>query len=382
MEVDRQVPVHDPGTIGSMLEGGILSGTTNPTHELRFVGKAEGAVVPASVLAETLLATQRVVHLLAMAARGQSLGQRARVPQDVERAFPVLCAIPQAGSYVAPIRIGDPPADRRSSREAKLVRIDFDEVLAAAEAGDAVAMRRAVPDTRWREAVTDAIERMLPRPASGFALSVKSGPRDRIFALSAAREQIRAMSQRTLATSATRAVIGYLQAIDFVGRKLRLRHPATSRTFDCIYAARDDFESVLLAHPRELIQIVGEVELDAGEHPVQVVEVRDIRRVDLDLIALPAFVVGSATVLPVQERLLQPSLDETEQFFLLEAEDIGINLADETRAGLEDALHHLLPILWRNYAQADDAELTGDARALKQRLLETFMETPGAAPKQ
>jgi hypothetical protein len=364
------------------MEATVVSGIVAPTHELRFDGRADEQVVPANVLAETLQATQRVVHLLAMAARGQSLGRRARVPQDIEHAFPVLCMLPRPGSYIAPIQIGDPLSGLLSPLEAEKITSDFDAVLEAAEAGNAIKLRDVVPDTRWREAVTDAVERMLPRPSSGFSLSVSSEPRDRIFGLSAARQRIEALTTRPSNTSTTRAVIGYLQAIDFGGRKLRLRHPSTNRTFDCVYAARDDFEPVLLENPRELIQVVGEVELDANDHPIQVVEVSDIRPVDLEPFALSAFNVGNVTVRPINERMLQPRLDETEQFFLIEDGELGIDLADETRAGLEDALRHLIPLLWRNYAQADDAVLTSDARRLKQRLLAIFTETPSAAPEQ
>lgn len=364
------------------METTVVSGLVAPTHELRFVGRADEQVVPANVLAETLQATQRTVHLLAMATRGQSLGRRARISQDIERAFPVLCMLPQPGSYIAPIQIGDPLSGLLSSLEAERVTSDFDAVLEAAEAGDAVKLREVVPDSRWREAVTDAVARMLPRPSSGFSLLVNSGLRHRTFALSAARQRIEGLTTRPLNNSATRAVIGYLQAIDFGGRKLRLRHPMTNRTFDCVYAARDDFEPVLLENPRELIQVVGEVELDANDHPIQVVEVSDIRPVDLEPFVLSDFYAGVITVHPINERLLRPCLDETQQFFLLEDGELGIDLADETRAGLEDALRHLLPLLWRNYAQADDAVLTGDARLLKQRLLATFTETPSAAPEQ
>jgi hypothetical protein len=161
------------------LETKVLSGIVAPTHELRFVGRTDEKVVPASVLAETLQATQRAVHLLAMAARGQSLGWRARVPQAIERAFPVLCTLPQPGSYITPIQIGDPLSGLLSHLEAEKVTSDFDAVLEAAEAGDAVKLREIVPDTRWREAVADAVEGMLPRPSTGFSLSVNSGPRQR-----------------------------------------------------------------------------------------------------------------------------------------------------------------------------------------------------------
>jgi len=359
-----------------------MSDMAAPEHELRFVGAVGGENVPAAVLAETLLATQRVVHLLAMATRGQSLSRRARVPQDVERAFPVLCLVPREGSYIAPIMIGDPTSGLLTPLEAQALSDSFEAVLSAAANGDTAALQAAIPDARWREAVADAVGRMLPRPSSGFALSIRGGRLVRELALSAAREKIEALATRAVNTSGSRAVIGYLQAIDFGERKLRLRHPATSRTFDCIYAARDDVEPLLLANARELIQVVGEVEVDAGDHPVRVMEVSDIRPVDLDPMPVPVVMVDNVAIRPVDDRRLQPRLDETSQIFLLEHAELGIDLAEETRADLEDALRHLLPILWLNYAKADDGVLTKDAQALKQRLLAAFTEVPGATPQQ
>lgn len=374
--------VDGKGVICGELEGQVSGGATNPTHELRFAGKYDGAMVPASVLAETLQATQRVVHLLAMATLGRSLGQRARVPQDIERSFPVLCAIPRPGSYIAPFQIGDPSAALLSPIETGTLSAKFDAVLAAAEAGDAEAFRAAVPNSRWREAVTDAVGRMPPRPSTGFSLSVRSGQRDRTFALSAARERIATLSIRSDTTSATRPVIGTLLAIDFAERKLRLRYPVTHRVFDCIYADVDDIEPVLFANARELVQIIGTVEVDAADHPVRVVEVVDIRPVDLEPMAVPVFTIGNVVVKPIGDRMLRPGLDETSQIFTLVDSGLGIDLACETRAELEDALRHLLPLLWADYARAADAELTGDARELKHRLLAAFTEVPHAAPEQ
>ena len=193
--------------------------------------------------------------------------------------------------------------------------------------------------------------------------------------------RLRVLSNRPPTTSATRAVIGTLLAIDFAERKLKLWHPATSRTFDCIYAALDGIEPLLVANARELVQVIGTVEVDAGDHPVRVVEVIEIRPVDLDPIPVPVFTVDNVAVQPVTDRQLQPRLDETSQLFLLEDSELGIDLAEETRADLDDALRHLLPVLWTDYARAPDAELTEDARALKYRLLAAFTEVPHAPPE-
>jgi hypothetical protein len=64
-------------------------------HRLHFHGGDDKILVPAFLLAETLQATQRVVHFLAMSKRGVSLRQRARVPQDIEQQFRIVCLVPE-----------------------------------------------------------------------------------------------------------------------------------------------------------------------------------------------------------------------------------------------------------------------------------------------
>jgi hypothetical protein len=356
-------------------------GTAKPpldeTHELRFVGTDEGQAVPASVLAEALQGAQRVVYLLAMARRRIALRHRARVPRDIESAFPVMCGLARAGSYVQPIRIGNPAASLLATDEISEVANDFDRVLGAAVRGDADEVAQALADTRWRAAVLDGIARMAPRPSSGFALSIVSRRLDRCFELSESRSQIEALALRRAVTAESRSLIGRLQAIDFGERRLTLLHPKTSRAFNCFYV--DDLEPMLLENARQLIQVTGEVELDAQGIPVKVIEATDIRPVELDPIALTPFVLERQRIEPAAPRLLTPELDETEQMFALRDEGLGIDLVAETRAELEDALAHELRLLWRDYAQAPDTELTRDARALKQRLIAAFRVHSDAA---
>jgi hypothetical protein len=347
------------------------------THELRFTDASGGQAVTATVLADTLIAAQRVVHFLAMARRRLPLRQRARAPQEIERAFPVLCDTPRPGSYLQPIRIGDPGTSLFSAQEVGVVVEDFDAVLEAAVEGSHEKLAVIVADARWRAAVLDGLVRMVPKPASGFLLSVKSLHSSNDFNLSAHRSRLEALAMRPANTAESRSVIGLLQAIDFGERRLSLRHTKTSRSFNCFYV--DDVEPMLLENARQLIQVTGEVELDAQGAPVKVVDTTDIRPVDLDPIVLAPFMVGNVRVEPLAALTLTPELDETEQMFVLQDDAIGIDLIAETRAELDEALQHELRLLWRDYALVSDEKLTRGAQALKRRLLTAFRAVPHAA---
>jgi hypothetical protein len=346
------------------------------THELRFDEPRGSHIVPATILADTLQAAQRIVHLLAMARRRMQLRRRARTPQDIERAFPVLCDLSRPGSYLQPIWIGDPSASLLSPGEIALVAEDFDRVLDAAVRGDAGEMSEVVVDANWRAAVVSNVGRLAPRPSTGFTLAVASRRAARTFDISGARQKIAALTHRAPTTAESRAVIGSLQAIDFGERRLTLLHPKTGRAFSCFYL--DDVEPMLLENARQLIQVTGEVEVDAHGTPVKVVETTEICPVDLEPIPLMPFSVGGQHIEPIVPRSLTPTLDENEQSFILEDEAIGLDLVAETRAELEEILTQDLRLLWRDYALAADDTLTRGARDLKRRLLDTFRAVPNA----
>lgn len=355
----------------------VAPGFQAETHELRFSDASGGHAVPAAVLADTLLAAQRVVHFLAMAHRRLPLRQRARAPQDIERGFPVLCDLPRPGSYIQPIRIGDTHTSLLSETEIGAVIDDFDALLGAAVDANESKLSDIVADARWRAAVLDGLVRMVPKPSSGFTLSVKCLRSSGNFDLSAHRSRLESLALRPPNTAESRSVIGLLQAINFGERRLTLRHTKTSRSFDCFYL--DDVEPMLLEHARQLIQVTGEVELDAQGAPVKVVATTDIRPVDLDPIELRPFSVGNVRVEPAAPLTLTPELDETEQLFVLADDTIGIDLIAETRTELDEALQHELRLLWRDYALAPDNQLTKGAQALKRRLLTAFRTVPHAA---
>ena len=76
---------------------------------------------------------------------------------------------------------------------------------------------------------------------------------------------------------------------------------------------------------------------------------------------------------------LTPELDEVTQLHCIVQPELGIDVYAYTRDQLDLELREQIAFLWDTYAMADDAELTDAAVAVKQNLLATLREMPGAA---
>jgi hypothetical protein len=316
---------------------------------------------------------------LAMSKRGVSLRQRARVPQDIEQQFRIVCLVPEQGSYMQPIRFNDPGESLFSTDDISGISNSFDNVLEAAASGNEDGLRQEVPDERWRTQIIDAIIKMLPRPGTEYSLSIDGGTLGHEIDLSEARPRIMAMRLQKDAEAVSRSVIGRVEAIDFGERKLRLIHPVTKRAFDCFYSEIAEAEAMLLENARELVQVFGDVEVDGRGEVIKVVETLEIRPVDLRPIPVSSFIVDNVRVVHRGTLYLKPELDEGQHLLILRDDSVGIDLFAESREELEATLQHELRLLWRDYAHAPDDTLTMDAQELKAKLLSSFSESPHVA---
>lgn len=66
--------------------------------------------------------------------------------------------------------------------------------------------------------------------------------------------------------------------------------------------------------------------------------------------------------------------EESDGMHTARAENIGLDAFAETRAELAAEVKAQLAMLWKEYAMADDAELTESARRVKRNLLASFEE--------
>jgi hypothetical protein len=72
--------------------------------------------------------------------------------------------------------------------------------------------------------------------------------------------------------------------------------------------------------------------------------------------------------------ILEPTLDESEQLFVITDDSLNLNVYAQTREQLAEDLESELFFLWDEYAKEDSQNLTPKANRLKQELLRRCKE--------
>jgi hypothetical protein len=330
--------------------------------------------VAAAVLAQILDSAQHAFALIGMHVEGREIKARARIPASISQHFQLVCHLPAPGSYAVPVSVGG--ADDLFGRELAQKAFDiFREVGQAVSARDSVRLANGLPNERIRRRLLETFKSMAPRADARWKLALHDD-QDVSFA-TFDRETI-AFVDETLVPAeqreAARTVTGELKSIDFAERKVTIIYPPTSKELACIY--QEEIEDLLYERRRDLIQVTGRVLLDDQGDPKQIIDVTDIRDLDLSDLILDTVRHGGLILNATPALTLEPSLDETKQLLFIEHDALGIDVYATTREALLTELHEQVAMLWHEYAQAPDADLDTPARQLKQALLAQF--TPAA----
>lgn len=355
----------------------LLDASPDRRFDLRYTGgevERTGGV-PAAVLTQALEGLQRLVHLLAMRVEGRALNKRARPSSDIQQRFPVLCLPPLKGSYLNPTIIGRSGFDLLDEEEAGQISNHLAEVMLAANSGDLARLDKVVPDPTYRRFIFAALADMIPPIDSGIELEVK---RLGIGILTASRMRPIVTKNRSLSTGQMGGVVtGFLFDINFEARQFGLYHPPSERKLVCTYD--EDGESMLLDHPRDLIQVIGLLERDETGNLVKVVRVDEVLEIDVSSFHLTGFNDGDRRFRTNRPIVVDPNFEKEEQIFLASIPYLGIEAFAETRAELEGAIIDELRILWREYVDENDDNLAEDALILKSKLVSAFTEVAHAS---
>jgi hypothetical protein len=172
-----------------------------------------------------------------------------------------------------------------------------------------------------------------------------------------------------------RLITGRLDALDFRTRTLRLKL-ANERVLSGTYS--DDFEPILLEHPREWIQVRGEAALADDGTPLNLGKITEIIEVDDSPITVTAFRFGQREYLAARPLVFPVAFNPMEGIYTVEG-DFHMMVSAETRAELEDAVDDALAFLWREYVVSDPRTLSGDAQSLREQLKNAFSGDASAA---
>lgn len=340
-------------------------------------GETLDNVVSAAVLVQILQNAQQAFELIGVHVEGRSINQRARVSAATTQRFQLICQLPEPGCFAMPVTVGSNSELFVPELAEKAFGI-FRSLMTLISNRSSAGLAEVLPDERVRRRVLESVKGMAPRADAKWTLDLHDST-DTEFA--SFDVQTIPFVQETLVPAEQRederVVTGDLTNIDFVGHKLTLIYPPTNKELVCIYD--EELEDLLFTRRRDLIQVTGRVLLDEQGSPKQIIDVTDIR--DLDLSPLEVSTVRSGTLsLKLSPPLvLQPTLDESKQLQCLDSAELDIHVFAPTRDALLTELHAYLAMLWIEYAQVSDSELDAPARQLKQALLARMSEVSHAA---
>lgn len=326
--------------------------------------------VPAGVLVSILQRAQHAFELIGVQIEGRDIKLRARIPAAISRRFQLICELPQAGSYALPVTVGA----GGELFDAQQAQRAFDVFFAAAQgvaAQDTARVSDALPNPSIRRRVLESFRGMAPTAEARWTLSLYDQDDQPFASLDAG--SIRFVDEALVPEEqreAAKVVTGELKSIDFAEHKVTIIYPPTSKELACIY--EEDIEELLYERRRDLIQVTGRVLLDDNGDPKQIIDVTDIRDLDLSGLTLDTVRHGGLVLNATPALTLEPSLDETKQLLCIEHNALGIDVYATTREALFAELHEQAAMLWREYAQAPDADLDAPAQRLKQALLAQF----------
>ncbi|NOT67115.1 MAG: hypothetical protein HOP04_02090 [Methylophilaceae bacterium] len=333
--------------------------------------------VPATVLVQILENAQRAFELIGVHVEGRGIKERARVSSATSHRFQMVCQVPVSGSYALPVTIGG--TDELFSMDLANKAFDiFRKLMEQVSAHCIDGLVAALPDDRIRRRVLESVKGMSPRADAQWKLSLYD---DQNVSFATFDVKTIPFVENTLVSveqrEAARIVTGELKSIDFTERKITIIYPPTSKELVCIY--EESVEDLLYEKRRDLIQVTGRVLLDEQGTPKQIIDVTDIRDLDLSTLVIDAIRHGTLFLKATSALSLEPTLDESKQLLCIEKNALGIDVYATTREALLAELQEQLAMLWQEYAQASDEELDAPARQLKQALLKRFSEVAHAA---
>lgn len=340
-------------------------------------GEAQGNVVPAAVLVQILQNAQQAFELIGVYVEGRSINQRARVSAATSQRFQLICQLPEPGCFAMPVTVGGASELFVPELVDKAFSI-FRGLMTLVSKRDPRGLAEILPDERVRRRVLESVKGMAPRADAKWTLDLHDST-DIEFA--SFDVQTIPFVQETLVPAEQRevehVVTGDLKNIDFIEHKLTLIYPPTNKELVCIYD--EELEDLLYARRRDVIQVTGRVLLDEQGSPKQIIDVTDIRDLDLSPLEVSTVRHGTLTLKFSPPLALQPTLDESKQLQCIESVELGIHVFAPTRDALLTELNEHLAMLWTEYAQAADVDLDAPARQLKQTLLARMSEVTYAA---
>ena len=323
--------------------------------------------VPVDVLTQALTGFQHLVLLFAVQAEGRAVRQRLRLPEELRSRYLLRCSPPKPGSFVVSARVGDAQADMIPDPRIAEVMGNLQSFTRAAVRSDRDEIINLVADSRLRLKMLNGLATLAPAAGSGYRFSFRNSVGDEIPIEETLPARIKGLLSPPEEEEELHTVTGLLDEISFSEHKLTIIYSPRNRSLDCFY--KEEIEPMLFENRRDLIQVTGRVVVDEENHPKKIVDVEAIRELDLSPFVLKEVEETGLKIRFRKPLVIEPRLSESQQLICLEHEPLGIDVFAPTRAEVFEELKEQLIMLWREYAEEEDAALSEPAQKLKAVLL-------------
>ena len=163
-------------------------------------------------------------------------------------------------------------------------------------------------------------------------------------------------------------LVGTLLRMDFVEQSVALEH-RDGRTLKGTYVAES--EAALLRHPRELVQVRGNICYDAAGEPVSIGKIDEVAELDESPMEVEEIANGDVRYVANTPLCFDVAFDREDLFYELQA-PFGILLSADSREDLADALEGELRLLLADYAEGDPEQMSSDAKKLREQIRGRF----------
>jgi hypothetical protein len=325
--------------------------------------------VPLQLLATVFRGVQDTIYHMAMAESGHDVRPRARVPDDIRTQYQLIRAAEHNSAYTIEAAFASPAQASLSFEPNRRTAVleKYTSLLGAlSESGDHT-LSVLFPDTMWRRRILRSLEVYCPKKGDQWHLTVSHEPKGTAATLSAVtRERISRLLAEPGFEETT--VSGELVRIHLDEHKLGIYYQPTSRVLDCYYDP--ELEDLIVENLKGIVHVAGRVQLrvqlDANGFPDKIVDVSDIRALDLRPLMLKSIETAEGRLVLRRAESVRPSFEDGEVVF--ELPDLHIVASGATREDAVEKLFSDLIWLWKEYVLAPHEELSQDARELAERL--------------
>jgi len=336
-----------------------------------------GSEVPVSLLTQSLTTLQELIHLFALQEEGRTLRQRLRLPDELKNKYVLCCRPPETGSFAVSGRVTNMTDDLLAGEKIAHVMNRFHAFGHAAVRMELDVIAQLVPDSRVRSRALSCLVTLSPPAGSGHRYELFNGgsgpPLQLDETLPVRLEQLFKSPEES---AEVQTVTGRLERISFSDRTLTVNYAPKGRWLECSY--EESVEPMLLENRRDLIQVTGRVIMDEENHPKKIVEVEQVRDLDLSPFVLGEIPGAGFQLKPRHPLQLQPVLSDSQQLICIEHSEWGLDVFAPTRSQLFEELKEQLLVLWIEYGREEDSELSPPALQVKRQLQADWEEVVDA----